>query len=419
MKKSLQFSCLALALMCAETLSAQSLRQVIFSTGGSFMNPGNQVKVYSYDPVAGTAGVFDARYGDFSNDLVVDSGFAYVHIGRASGSPAGTDMIIKYDLNTHLAVDSITSISGVQKFIVTPEHLVATFGYGASSYFVRFYNKQTLDLVFYDNTLTDMTTTVTFLNDSIYAGFTRNDSGAVAVYSTNPIARQHIQLFDTLSSGIMTITHDGNAVYLFGERYDQSTFAFDYGSITRYMPATKSHVTALTSLSQAIITIRQDTIFGEFGNTNSYMASTLTPLNFTIGTSYSDGAYDIYGGKYYLQETDFFSFGNLVAVERNGSTITDTEATDFAGSAIALDYFGSPLNVAASGKSDIAVFPNPSSDHIYLTGTEHSSFKIMNLTGQVVLQGRVNQGNPIMINMLSPGVYILKSDDTTIRFVKK
>jgi len=70
----------------------------------------------------------------------------------------------------------------------------------------------------------------------------------------------------------------------------------------------------------------------------------------------------------------------------------------------------------------LSVYPNPATDILTISGEKTvENFKIMNLTGQVVLQG--TNSNSIDVSTLESGVYVIQLDDSnrrkTMRFIKQ
>lgn len=398
------FYTLIIALTVSGSTSAQTLKQVLFSTGGSYQNPGNRVKLYSLNPSTHQATVIDSIYGDFSNDLTVDSGFAYLHVGRASGSSAGEDMIVKYNLNTGLKVDSITQIPGAQKITATPNHIVVTFGYGSSGGSVRMYDKQTLTQTFSDTNLPEFTVASAFMNDTVYVAFDRIDKGAVAIYSMTPtITFNRVQMFDTLSYGMNGITTKDGKVALTSEVFNFVNFTVDHGAITKYNPLQNTYQSVETEMSHGLMTVHNDSLFADFGTTNAYLGSTLAPAAFDINVAYSDGAFDSIGRKFYMQETDYWSFGRLIIADRNGNA-ADTIMTDISGSAIALDYMGNPVSIQKHISSSFTVYPNPATDYITID-SYGSQFEIVDACGRIVKRGQIDHGGIISVTSLSEGIY--------------
>lgn len=66
----------------------------------------------------------------------------------------------------------------------------------------------------------------------------------------------------------------------------------------------------------------------------------------------------------------------------------------------------------------LSVFPNPATDHITITGIKNGIYSIYNTFGNLKKQGSFNGGN-ISISELSTGIYILKINNTSTRFIKR
>ena len=72
-----------------------------------------------------------------------------------------------------------------------------------------------------------------------------------------------------------------------------------------------------------------------------------------------------------------------------------------------------PLGIDES-KSELRIFPNPTSSLVYLS--EKIDYKLYNVVGTLVKQG---VGNSIDLSTLSNGVYILESEYKKIKIIKK
>ena len=70
---------------------------------------------------------------------------------------------------------------------------------------------------------------------------------------------------------------------------------------------------------------------------------------------------------------------------------------------------------------DITLFPNPSTDFIYLSGIkEKVEYNIFSSDGKILLSGSLRQNKNIDVRILNSGIYILQLDNkSTTRFIKK
>lgn len=77
-----------------------------------------------------------------------------------------------------------------------------------------------------------------------------------------------------------------------------------------------------------------------------------------------------------------------------------------------------PLNVEKPELSNVQLFPNPTSDAIYLIGLEQSVYyELFNLIGNKIGEGSLDPNDYIDIAFLSKGIYILRFEGTEIRKV--
>ncbi len=66
------------------------------------------------------------------------------------------------------------------------------------------------------------------------------------------------------------------------------------------------------------------------------------------------------------------------------------------------------------------LYPNPTSDYIYIDANGTNNFSIYNATGVLVRQEIITNNNKIDIRDLTPGLYYIKTDDDlTAKFIKK
>ena len=71
-------------------------------------------------------------------------------------------------------------------------------------------------------------------------------------------------------------------------------------------------------------------------------------------------------------------------------------------------------------KNKIQVFPIPAKEILHVKTEEKNSFKIVNITGKILKTGVLDKGeNTIDINELIPGNYLLKMNNSSVKFIKK
>lgn len=345
-------------LFFSQCLTAQGFAErVVFTTGGSFGAPENYVHVYSYQPDTEELMVLDNVLGDFSNDIIADGKFAYAHIGRTFGNPAGDDVIYKYNILTGERVDSITQISGTYRFAVYNDHFIVAKSFAAIGANVQFYNKNDLASgVVYEGTEVPETTGGLMVfeeYDAVFVSYTEANIGKIAIYSlanSTPSFIETIEL-DTLSSGISDMLHDGTFVYALSQRFDPVTFDLIYAGISKVTPMDGDFETVLKSNAFNAITIAEaplvgDVVLANFGaDGNIVTTGSLMSLNQTVLPFYSDGVADDVNQLLYLQETDYFSYGQVTILSATGAVQGSFE-TDISGSAINMVYNNAPIGVA-------------------------------------------------------------------------
>jgi hypothetical protein len=75
---------------------------------------------------------------------------------------------------------------------------------------------------------------------------------------------------------------------------------------------------------------------------------------------------------------------------------------------IYIDYDGSKIGIPRVDKSMFTVYPNPSSDNLYITGVNCQSIQILDLMGKVVLEQNT-ASNQINMETLPAGIYVLNA----------
>lgn len=315
----------------------------VYSTGGNYSGANNTVEVAYYDAALQDSILIGAFQGNFSNAVEVDGVYAYVHIGRASGHPLGTDVLYKIDLITGTAVDSTaTNVSGLQNIEIIEDQLVFNRGYGALStdYLVVLDKNDLSNEIYSGGTFPSTTSGLAIKGDSVFISYTENDSGKVAVYnlsSGSPVFEETI-LYDTLASGMGDLLYTGSELIASNTKYVGWSVAYDALSFYDLSGAPTTD-TSLTAGS--LFYTNNDSLFGSFGGslqamdlqTQQYF-NLYTPSSFQ---SVTGAQYEAEGDQVFLMETDYYSLGFLRVLDHSGNVV-DSVATDFSGEALDLLY---------------------------------------------------------------------------------
>jgi uncharacterized delta-60 repeat protein len=178
------------------------------------------------------------------------------------------------------------------------------------------------------------------------------------------------------------------------------------------LPGTGFSSVGLNSSINAIVLQSDGKILagGGFTRFNGVMQSNLIRLN-TDGTK--DTTFDIVNG---------FNIGlSAIKLQTDGKILVGGAFSSYNG--IQSNYLirlkgGSSLNTDTFDKSDIAIYPNPTSDFINVAGFEpNESATIINLNGQVLKSAKIDKA--IDVSDLKAGIYFVKIKNVCNKFIKK
>ncbi len=400
------------------------LNQIVLTTGGAYGNPGNHVKFATYEPTGKVFTVRDSPLGDFSNDIITDSSFAYAHIGRA----AGTDVIYKYNLNNYNRVDSIINIAGAKKIVVYKNYLIVGRGYGATANYVEIFNKKNLQAtpVYKDVIIPAATSGIVILRDTAYVSFTQNDTGKIAIINLKNTIPSfvRIQAFDTMSSGLGELYTDGKNIFGLSEKYNSNTYAFMYAKVTVFNPIAKTYNRVAVNKANGGIEINGANLYANFGTgLGTFNTTTSAVVNPVFPLSYSDGALDNVNNRFVFQQTDFYSYGRLLITDLSGNRI-DSVITDFSGSAVALDYrnLTTKINEVAMVNA-IRVYPNPATNFINIdiaVVEEIVQVRIFDITGKELYNLKPTATSiQLPIGDFTNGIYLINLQTKESNIYKK
>lgn len=133
----------------------------------------------------------------------------------------------------------------------------------------------------------------------------------------------------------------------------------------------------------------------------------------TAVTADNDGNY-VAGGYFYYS---LFT-GENDNVPTLNKVLNNSNGTDFFITKLAASPCGTPASTEVVHRNDVKVYPNPAADIINIqTEAVLSSYQVLNMMGQVLLQGNFYQsGNTIAIKGISAGTYVvvIKTADNAI-----
>ncbi len=329
------FSSLFLSLVVSSSLFGQ--KPLALATGGDYNTAGNDVSLYSYHPKKDTVFLQDTIPGDFTNEVLYDADRYYLHVGRASGHPAGGDAIYVYDEYSFDVIDSIKPVKGTQEMAIKDDFLIVARGFGAGSDYVQIYDLTNLSVgpIYTDDTIQTSVNGLTVMGDSAYLGYTKNDTGHIATLdlSGNVPAFGSVHPMDTLSAGIQDLTHDSDHVYAVSERYTPS-FTLMYAGITSFDTATTTYATDTNSNgSNSPVLARNDSLWLNVDTPMNVYEKASGNIDQFFAVDYNAGIYEASSDRFFFQRTDFVNMGDLLITDASGNRI-DSFETDIAGHAL-------------------------------------------------------------------------------------
>ena len=233
---------------------------------------------------------------------------------------------------------------------------------------------------------------------TIEVGSTYADGGATATDNYDD---------DTaLSSNIITVNNvDTNIVASYSVTYNVSDASGNSATeVTRTVNVVDTSIPVITLIGEAIVTIEVGTTYADGGATATDNYDDDTVLTSNITTDVSD--------------VDVQTVGSY-SVTYNVSDVAGNAATEVTRTVIVEDsslssYDGDNENLK------FIMYPNPTSDKLYIKGLNNYDLKVYNRLGQIIL--KANNTHAIDVSSLSVGIYLIEVSDgvksSTKRFVK-
>ena len=76
-----------------------------------------------------------------------------------------------------------------------------------------------------------------------------------------------------------------------------------------------------------------------------------------------------------------------------------------------------PTGIAELTLENIAVWPNPATNVLYLDIVDGTTVSVFDMTGRRVMQGRYE--GQLDVSNMTPGLYAIKAEGYTVKFVKE
>jgi hypothetical protein len=327
----------------------------LYSTGGTYGAPGNQVMLGYYDSEFGDVFGIDSLAGDFSNFVDYADGIVYFHVGRASSHPDGSDVILAYSTFTD-SLAAVYNINGAKTMQATGKYVAVLKAFGTDNgQYLEVFDKEELSTRVYADSLNINGGGLAY-NDTLgklYASYSTDESGEIAVYDfNNGITKEEVLLSDTMLKGIKQIFFDEENNWIVGAA--KNSFYNDQWEEVIVSQRLFKYDLTLDSLTivdvakvPSAIKYVEGKLAGDFGQGLSVfdaesMFMIIEPLSFQ---SYTDFEVDLDNQELYFINTDYFSFGNLTRKGMFDTTIIDVDTVGISGSSLKLIRAIAPVAV--------------------------------------------------------------------------
>lgn len=148
---------------------------------------------------------------------------------------------------------------------------------------------------------------------------------------------------------------------------------------------------------------------------SSYMTKAQCGVVVTL-TSGTSTTYNVDStGKLYIEN------GNLMVQESPGAAIQSNAVSNIRKITFtAYTNITTGVKYTASRSSQYSLYPNPTNDYITIAGIkEKVSVWVLSVEGKIMLSGNYSSGDNIDVSTLSSGAYVIRIDNSTLKFVKK
>lgn len=202
-------------IIIAQNLFAQlSFKGCIVAEGNNFGAPGNLVKMAHYYPVSKEYVYFDSLAGDFTNGVLCDSTYTYIHVGNADASK---DSIYKYNSNCHIRMNS-AHVAGLQSMKCSASKLIVSKAFGADSNYIEIFDKNTLVKLAEISEVDEMCNGIAINGNYAYVAVNGSwpnytDSGTIAVIDLTTNSFVNYIKLDTNAKAVNRVYSKGNKLW--------------------------------------------------------------------------------------------------------------------------------------------------------------------------------------------------------------
>lgn len=381
-------------------------QKTIIVNGGQYGNPLENVNLLTYDHTNNLYSSLDTIHTQSVQEILIDGNWAYV---------AAQDSIIKYNLLSETRVAS-AQFNGpsTKSLALTNGILLVGNWYGRSSYNLYLYNTSNLSII---DSIAGFTKGVkSILVKNGYAFITQNEQNSSYQDTLGSIIR-----FDIPSRTILDTIQVSGYSGDFGELIENANgtgfYAFNSVGNTvtsvNYSTLAASNTTfplPLNISGKSHWTKQGDTLFARFGNgIGAIDLSNLSILDSNIiDTIVTAFTYDTLNHKFFVTQTDFFSY-NLGKVYTRSGAYESFFSVGYSPEVARMYYGGTlGLNPIQVQELNFKCYPNPAQERIFIEVDSNTQLQIIQLNGSLVADHLLLKGqNSLDISYLPKGSYVL------------
>ncbi len=127
-------------------------------------------------------------------------------------------------------------------------------------------------------------------------------------------------------------------------------------------------------------------------------------------------------GLYTLSETSGYpNLGGMMTWSINWDKVTTCNITSYEYADNFETVFGAALASASFSfdKKRLIVAPNPAVNELFVSGNTADFYKILNIQGQLIQNGKINSDGSIDSTDLKPGLYFMAIDSKVVKFIRQ
>lgn len=397
----------------SSSIFAQTTKQIIIANGGKYeyMPPfEDYLTLTSYNPTNGQSTNFATIYTQSVQDIEINNGELFV---------AAQDSIVRYNLDNY-QVTGKAAFSPVRKLRVAGDRLLVGKYYGSGAFFF-IYDKATLQPLDTISQITNEVRDIAVIGDTAYVAHnlvSSSYSDSVGYIGVVKISTgEFIQNIDlgTRGAGLSRLFVYGKKVVgIAGKSHFLHQYSTANGSITSDSIGVISGGTAL--VGNTLYANLKNGI-GSYNLANQTITDTIIVDTLDIVAS----TFDVNGNRFYVTQTDFFSFVTGGVYDLTGTKIA-TLPVGKSPEAIGVDYRTSVSVRNNLSNKNLTVYPNPSNKALWINGQadfEGRNVSITDMAGRVLHTEIITANAPVNVSALPQGMYILEIEHNNTIFRTK